>query len=137
MISSDPVMKKDSNYNFEGLSKLWIKSKDKKVDYLFKHDNGGMFYSKSYCDYFKGDVKKISESFLQKISYSKIIEQNDNDLNGIDARFSLLSSNVENHQIYIFHQALKSNECYYDITGIAHDISFKSNFLEAVKGIKL
>lgn len=130
-------MKSDNSYKFKKLSKLWKRFKDKKVDYLYKHQDGGLFYSKSYCDYFKGSVKKISESFLKKIEYTKIIAQNTKDVKGHDARFTSLLSQVENHTLYIFHQAIKNNQCYYDITGIAHSAEFESLFKEAVGGIEI
>lgn len=137
LVSSEPVMKQDKNYKFKDINSNWNKVKDKKVDYLYKHKDGGLVYSKSYCDYFKGSAKKISESFINKIKYTSITEKNNKSIKGNDAQFTALISKVENKTIYIFHQGIKASNCYYDITGIGHSQDFKDEFHSIVKRIDI
>ena len=136
-MSSDPILKTDEDYKFKNYSKKWTKVKDKKVDHLFKHQEGGLVYAKSYCDHFKGSLEKISDSFIKKINYKKLTEQFENQVNGIKGRWTSLISTVENQVVYIYHQALKNSQCYYDITGIGHDKEFKAEFQKLLRGIRL
>ena len=137
LVSSEPVLKSDKSYSFKIKNSKWSQVKDKKVDYLFKHQDGGIVYSKSYCDYFKGNVKKISDSFIKKINHSEIREQNNQDLKGHPARFTALSSNMDGKEVFIYHQAIKTGSCYYDITGIGHNSTFKESFQDLIQRLDL